>query len=268
MDGTNSITHSVALAPAFLGNVARRAWSSGTTSGASSLAVAKPLGTAQNDRLLAQVVVAGGPTTTVVAPGWTLVNSRDAGTALKSLIYQRPATGTDTSYTFSFMNKQGSDATGVVREAAVGIAAYSGVAASGGINNTALDANPCGGETPVLLLSWSDRHFDPSEDVDLEVSYNATTVGDETHLVRRRCTAPSGTDLSGLPSSQQTLATHLAPATAFASCVSTTAPAGMNACLYLPVTVTMSLTEPPEQNQSIGRTYLLRASTRTDREED
>ena len=205
--------------------------------------------------------------------------SRSSGKALNSLVFYRQGTGPESSYQFSF--KDAASGAAVTREAVIGIAAYSGVAATEGLHKSATDANPCGGETPVLLLSWSDRHsFSSPDDTDVEVSYNATVDGDETHLVRRRCealseTVTSGTPLSGIPESEQTLASNLAPATAYASCVSssavlattsTTAATATDFCSYLPVTVTMSLTEPPGLPRPPGRTYLMRASTRTDRD--
>ena len=293
---TSSITHTVALTPTSGGAIARRdaKWRTTTaTGGETSLlftSTAKPA-TAQSDRLLAHVAVAGGSTTLVSPPtGWTPVTSRASGSGLRSLIFQKVATSSEPDYKWDFTDASGKP---VAREAAIGIASFSGVLSTVcatpepgcGLNEARTDANPCGGETPILLLSWTDRraYGDPNPDKNIEVSYSATAVGSETQLVRRRCEAATGTQMSGIPKSEQTLATNLTPAASFASCVSsppsalvtsttsststtsTTTAAGPDFCSYLPVTVMMSLSEVPLRN-SPARTYLVRATTRTDRE--
>lgn len=271
-DGTSSLSHSVALAPVFLGNVTRRAQlltNKTPAGGATTVFVDKPAGTVENDTLLAQVAVSGGTTTSVSSPGWTLVSSQDAGTLVKSLVFQKLAVANEPArYTWTFT----SGASPVAREAVVGIASYGGVATTDSVNASATDVNPCGGDTPVLLLNWTDQHANSADDVAIQVSYNAVNVGKETHLVRRRCAAPVDQELSGRPSAEQTLATNLAPETASASCVtaaplpatSTTAAAAVDYCAYPPVAVSLSLTDAGPQ----GRTYVMRASTRTSAEEE
>lgn len=273
-DGASSLTHSVALARS--ATITRRpGWNAAMTvpAGATSLAVTKPT-TAANDTLLAHVAVAGGTNTSVTAPaGWTLVSNRNAGTALKSAIYQKLATGSEpATYTFAFANAAGSS---VAREAAIGVVAYSGVATTGGVNQNATEINPCGGEVPVLLLSWTDRHSDPAEDMSYQVAYNLATVDSETRLIRQRCTAAATFDMSGAPNLTQTLASNLAPASAVATCASTSTafattttvtPTASAYCAFLPVTVTLSLAEPSGR-EDMGRIYTVRASTRTDRDD-
>jgi prepilin-type N-terminal cleavage/methylation domain-containing protein len=93
--------------------------STATSAGSTTLAIAKPARTAFGDAMLAQIAVRGGAATTITPPaGWSLVGSQDNGTAVKSALYQRTASGTSTSYTWTF--NPSVEATG-------GIVSYSGV---------------------------------------------------------------------------------------------------------------------------------------------
>jgi Tfp pilus assembly protein PilV len=241
-NGTSSITHTVALAPASATAIARRGVSTGSTgAGATSLTLSPPLLTQSQDRLLAQIAVSG---TTVNTPaGWTVVASRTVGT-ITSVIFSHAAITTDPlNWAWTF-NGPG--------ESAGGIVGYSGVSAGvSAVNAFGSDVNPCGGSTPVLLLSWRDRG---SPQTSHEVAYNYATTGGESVLTRSHCTASSGT-----PRDVETLARNLSGATpAFAACQPATCSPSAS-----PVYVTLTLTEPPPAHETSGRTYQLRGSTRT-----
>jgi prepilin-type N-terminal cleavage/methylation domain-containing protein len=241
VDGTSSLAHTVALSPAGSPAITRRDASSGSTAGAGSLTLSRPTLTQSGDVMLAQVAVAGGTGTPVTAPtGWTLVESRDSGTAVKSLVYSRTATSIEPlNWTWIFMGNP---------ESAGGVAAYSGAS---GVNAHANETNPCGGETPVLLLNWTDRGTSLAH----EVSYTFQAVTGENQLQRLHCTGTSGA-----PVDRETLARNLAPS---ASVTAACQPVGCGP-LTSPVSVTITLSEPPAPHQTTGgRVYQLRGTTRT-----
>lgn len=99
-------------------------WRSGTDAdngpGATSLVIDRPADVGDGDVLVAQVVAAGGSTTTVSPPaGWTTIGSVANGTGVRSDTFWHAATGSDPpSWTWGL--------TPAV-SAAGGIAAYSGV---------------------------------------------------------------------------------------------------------------------------------------------
>lgn len=243
--GTSSVGHTVALArQGPLAPVTLRAVSPapGNTAGATSLTLAKPTGTATGDALLAHIALASGTAAVTAPAGWTLLNSRTAPTA-KSLLYQRTASSSEpVNWTWTF---------GTSVESVGAVAAYYNVSAFGAHGN---EVNPCGGDTPALLLAWTD--FGTS--VVHEVTYNVVTQGDEIQIVRRHCEGTTGN-----PASEQTLARSLvsaAPADVFAQCQ----PA---ACGPLSdgVSVVLTLTERPPKGESLPRRYQMRAATRTTR---
>ena len=242
--GASSLTHSVTLAPALLQSITRRASSSGSTAGATTLSLTRPATTQNGDMLLAQVAVRGGSATTVSAPaGWTVVESRTTGTDIRSAVFSHTAGNADPStWTWTFS---------ALREAAGGIVGYSGVGSIGGHTSA---VNPCGGLPSALVLDWTDRHHDASQDIAHEVSYAISTDGPETVLLRQHCTGTNRT-----PVDTQTLARALSATTAaFASCE----PASC-ALTTAPVNVTLTLTEPPDLHSTVQRTYQLRGTTRT-----
>jgi prepilin-type N-terminal cleavage/methylation domain-containing protein len=113
----SSASHAVLLENS--ANIVRRGVSTAVSGGATTLAIAKPSGTVFGDAMVAQIAVRGGTTTVITPPaGWALVSTVDNGTALKSAIYQRTATGTTASYTWTFNPSV---------EAAGGIVSYRGV---------------------------------------------------------------------------------------------------------------------------------------------
>ncbi|MEY2474356.1 MAG: hypothetical protein QOK28_3685 [Actinomycetota bacterium] len=242
-DGTFSIDHSVVLAPASGAAIAKGAVTTSSTPGANVLSLSRPANSQSGDMLIAQVGVRGGTTTSLIAPaGWTLLDSKDAGTAIKSLVYSHtisllePPTELWT-WTFS-----------AAREAAGGIADYSGV---GSVSKHVVDVSPCGGNPPLLLLSWTDR----GTSIAHEVTYNFVHTGTEYTLVRKECLANRGA-----VTSQQTLARNLAPAIgAAAACL----PVACGPLSDRRVVVTLTLTEPPAPHDTYGRTYQVRGSTRT-----
>jgi prepilin-type N-terminal cleavage/methylation domain-containing protein len=248
--GTSSIAQSVALTPALLSTVARRPdVSTGSTAGAAELALSKPASAQAQDVMLAHIAVSGGAATTVSAPStWTLVDSRASGTGVRSLIYRHTAAANEPlGWTWTFNG---------AHESAGGIAAYSGVNALNGVNAHTNDVNPCGGDTPVLLLSWTDRLGGLGPDEDHQVSYTFHSVAGENLLERRHCT-----DAGGTPDTTQTLARNLSPA------ASATAACEPVACgpLTSPVNVTVTLSEPAPLHATNGRIYQLRGTTRTNR---
>jgi prepilin-type N-terminal cleavage/methylation domain-containing protein len=237
--GTSSLAHSVALAPAALSTVSRRPAVSagGTTAAATQITLGRPTGTQTSDVLLAQLAVRGGTTTVTTPNGWTLVQQRSSS-ELRSLIYRHTAASSDPAgWTWIFNSP---------RESAGGMAAFAGV---GTVGAPASDVSPCTGETPILLLSWTDR----GTTVAHEVVYDLLVVGSETHLVRSHCEGESGT-----PVSTQTLARELgATASGVAECEPV-------ACgpMTSPVNVTLTLNDPPSMHSTVPRTYQMRGSTR------
>jgi hypothetical protein len=118
----------------------------------------------------------------------------------------------------------------------------------------AVNVSPCGGNPPLLLLSWTERLTDGSSQAN-EVTYNYEKQGDEYTLVRKHCINNKGTVVD-----KQTLARNLAStAGAAASCQ----PAACGPQSDSRVLVTLSLAEPPGQNEPVGRVYEIRGSTRT-----
>ncbi|HVT76319.1 MAG TPA: prepilin-type N-terminal cleavage/methylation domain-containing protein [Acidimicrobiales bacterium] len=237
----SSLTHTIALAPASLQSIARRASASASTSGAASLTIARPAATQSGDVLLAQVGVRGGSTVTMSKPsGWTLLELRSAGSAIQSAVFSHTAaSGDPASWTWAF---------GASEESAGGIVDYSGV---GSVSQHASGVNPCGGLPSALLLNWTDRG---TPNVAHEVSYSISTTGDETVLLRQHCTGTNRT-----PTDTQSLARALA-ATTSASAACEPAACGPTTA---PVTVTLTLTEPPDLHSTVQRTYQLRGTTRT-----
>ena len=101
--------------------VAIRAASSGNNAGgAASLSLSMPTGVVVGDVMIALVSIRGGTGTTVTAPsGWTLVDSRDNGTSVKSAVYSKvAASGEAGPYAFGL--------SGTLKASGV-ISAYSGV---------------------------------------------------------------------------------------------------------------------------------------------
>lgn len=95
-----SVAQSVSLqsGDGSLPTIALRAVSPAQTppAGGRQLTLAEPTGTRPGDQLIAHIAARGGTATTVAAPaGWTLVDSRDSGVAVKSLIFERAATSGD-----------------------------------------------------------------------------------------------------------------------------------------------------------------------------
>jgi prepilin-type N-terminal cleavage/methylation domain-containing protein len=118
----NSIVQTVSLESAGgTGSITRRGVTFASTAGTTSLSLDKPTGTVAGDSMIAQIAVRGGTATTVTPPvGWLLVDTRDNGLSIKSMIYERTATGPAAStYTWGF---------GSSPEAAGGIASYGGAA--------------------------------------------------------------------------------------------------------------------------------------------
>lgn len=240
--GTSSIGHTIALARTTLFPVTHRGASTGATAGAASLTLAKPGGTQDGDQMLAHVAVAS--TATITAPaGWTVVNERAASSA-RSVLYRKvAASGDPLNWTWTFS---------AAAESVGGVASYGNVQSVG---NAGTDISPCGGETPVLLLGWTDF----GDNTVHEVTYSAQAEGDEIQLVRRACRAISG----GTPRSATTLARRLqgtGPPDVFAECVPV-------ACAPLApsVAVTLTLTEAPLSREFLPRVYQMRGTTRTNR---
>lgn len=88
--------------------------------GSTVLTLQKPTGTLQDDVMIAVISVRGGTGTTITPPaGWTLINSNDSTTVLKSSVYRKTAgSGESGPYVFTFSSSQ--KASGV-------ISSYSGV---------------------------------------------------------------------------------------------------------------------------------------------
>lgn len=123
---TDSIAQAVLLASATgsAHSIVPRGYSPAVTgTGGNTLTFATPAGTVAGDAMIAQVAVRGGAATTVSPPvGWLLVNARDNGLAVKSLIYERTATSSTTeTYTWTF---------GSSPEAAGGLISYGGASTS------------------------------------------------------------------------------------------------------------------------------------------
>lgn len=95
--------------------------------GATTLNVSKPSGTQDGDILIAVISVRGGTSTTITPPaGWTLINSNDSTTILKSSIFWKQSSASDNNIqTFSFNSSQ--KASGV-------ISGYSGVDTTSPVN--------------------------------------------------------------------------------------------------------------------------------------
>ena len=238
--GTSSVNHSVAFAPAVLSTISRTGVATNSVASGAGLPLTKPSTAANNDLLIAHVAVVGGSGTTINAPtGWTLLESKDSGTAVKSLIFQHRLAAGETSWTWSFAPN---------RAALGGIVSYSGVATAGvAAAGHGTNVSPCGGETPALLLSWTDRGTNTST----TVSYVGVHQGQENQLVRQQCAGIAGT-----PVSESVLAGNLAVGSVNAACNKAIV------CAPLPVTVTLSLAEPSKDGV-VGRSYQLRAATRT-----
>lgn len=242
--GTSSIGHSVSLSPTIFGTVTRRNVSSGSTAGAASLTLGKPALTQSGDVMLAQVAVSGGNAAIVTAPdGWTLVESRSSGAVVKSLIYSRTAGGSEPlNWTWTFNGSH---------ESVGGVASYSGANA---VNSHSNDINPCGGDTAVLLLSWTDRGVGGQFHA---ISYSFQSVAGENQLTRRHCEGGNG----GTPDDEQTLARNLsASSSATAACQPVDC---LREAPDSPVSVTLTLSEPAQAHETFGRIYQLRGTTRT-----
>jgi hypothetical protein len=243
-DGTFSLDHSIVLAPASGSAIAKGAVMTRSTSGATSLVLDRPTGSASGDMLIAQIGVRGGTNTSVPTPsGWTLLDSKDAGTTIKSLVY---------SHTIGLLEQQTESWTWnfgtTARESAGGIADYAGV---GSISNHLVDVSPCGGNPPLLLLAWTDRGTSIAQ----EVTYNFVKSGSQYVLVRKHCVANKGTVVD-----QQTLARNLAPDNgASVACQ----PVACGPLADSRVVVTFTFTEPVAPHESAGRVYQVRGSTRT-----
>ena len=99
--------------------IAHRATSTGNNAGGgTSLSIATPTGTIAGDVMVAVISVRGGTGVTITATGWTLINSNDSTTVLKSSTYYRVATANEaTTQSFTFATQK---ASGV-------ITSYSGV---------------------------------------------------------------------------------------------------------------------------------------------
>ena len=95
--------------------------------GATTLNVSKPSGTQDGDILIAVISVRGGTSTTITPPaGWTLINSNDSTTILKSSIFWKQSSASDNNIqTFSFNSSQ--KASGI-------ISGYSGVDTTSPVN--------------------------------------------------------------------------------------------------------------------------------------
>jgi hypothetical protein len=248
-NGSSSTTHSIALTAS--STVARRDVSSGSTAGATSLTLSRPAATQPGDVLLAHFVVTGGTSTLVTPPpGWALVagESVDSDAVTKSVVYTHAAAGGDpVGWAWTFNGS---------REAAGGIAAYSGASAVGSHQH---DLNPCGGATPALVGTWTERSNDPAHPGEFlgvfnTVTYNFQAEGVENQLVRRHCT-----ENSGIPVDSQTLARGLAPAAS-----SVAGECDPIACVprTSPVKVTLTLREAVPPGETVGRVYQLRGTTR------
>lgn len=89
-------------------------------SGATSLAINLPAGTAAGDVMIAQVSVVGGSGTTITAPaGWTQIVLDNSGSAVRQGLYYRVASAAEpASYAWSFSSSQRN---------AIGILTYRGV---------------------------------------------------------------------------------------------------------------------------------------------
>jgi prepilin-type N-terminal cleavage/methylation domain-containing protein len=245
LNGTSSLAHAVSLAPALFSTLTRRAEPSvGRAPSATQFTLAKPTGWQNQDVVLAHLVVSGStPTPAINAPGWTLLSTLNSGATVTSLVYKRTVANDPAGWTFSL--PVGS----VNRGWSGGAVAYSG---AGTVAAPTKDVNPCGGDTPVLLLNWTDRGDDSVH----QVSYNFQSTGGENQLERRHCSGQSGT-----PDQKQTLARNLSPqASASAACQ----PVG---CARdtpgTSVSVTLTLSEPAPMHGTSGRIYQLRGTTRT-----
>ncbi|HVV37189.1 MAG TPA: type II secretion system protein [Acidimicrobiales bacterium] len=146
-----------------------------TTTVVPTITLAKPPGTVAGDEMVAQIAVRGGNAASITAPtGWILVNAKTNGASVLSAIFQRTAASSDAaSYTWALDSP---------RDAAGGIVAYGGVAAS---SYTA---------TISSVLYWTGTSFDascPSPDTGLQrVSLRiASSDGNDVEtvdLVKRR----------------------------------------------------------------------------------
>lgn len=94
------------------------------TGAGTSLNFTTPTNTQLNDVMIAVISVRGGTATTITATGWTLINSNNSGTNLKSSVYYRVASASEGAQTFSFASQK---ASGI-------IASYSGVDTADPIN--------------------------------------------------------------------------------------------------------------------------------------
>jgi prepilin-type N-terminal cleavage/methylation domain-containing protein len=240
-DGTFSIDHSIVIAPAGGNAISRRAVAAASTPGATALTLAKPTGTQAGDVLIAQVGVRGGTSATVAAPaGWTLLDAKDAGATIKSAAYSHTVTLLDpASWTWTFNG---------AREAAGGIGAYAG---AGSVTAHTVDVSPCGGNPPLLLMSWTDRGTGQAN----EVTYNLVTSDGYNTLVRKHCI-----NNKGLVVDQQTLARNLV---ATDGGVAVCQPVACGPLSDSRVIITLTLTELPAPHKTVGRVYQIRGSTRT-----
>jgi hypothetical protein len=86
---------------------------------ATKLAFITPANTVKDDAMIVQIAARGGAATSVTPPvGWLLVDARDNGLAIKSMIYERTATSNATeTYTWTF---------GSAPQATGGIVSYGG----------------------------------------------------------------------------------------------------------------------------------------------
>lgn len=239
--GTSSIGHAVALSPNLFATVAISDVSVPSTAEAASLRLEKPPATQAQDIMLAHIAVSGGSATTVTAPeGWNLVEERASGSSMRSLVYSRPAGGSEPNWTWTFNGSH---------ESVGSVASYSG---ANGVNSHGNDISPCGGGNPVLLLSWTDR----GTKVAHQVSYNFQSAEGENQLARQHCTGSGGTS-----DDTQILARNLsATASATAACQPVSC---VRAAEDSPVSVTLTLSEPAPLYGTTGRVYQLRGTTRT-----
>jgi prepilin-type N-terminal cleavage/methylation domain-containing protein len=113
----SSVAHAVLLENS--SGIGLRAKSFTGSAGGTTLTITKPAGTAYGDAMVAQIAVRGGTGTSITPPaGWALISTLDNGTAVKSAVYQRTASDSTASFTWTFNPSA---------EAAGGIASYSGV---------------------------------------------------------------------------------------------------------------------------------------------
>ena len=261
--GTSSITHTVSLAPTLLATISRRSFSVGSTGGSSCqltpqttgtcLTVGRPPNMQAQDLLLAHVAVRGVGLSGITPPsGWTPIVWKSTGSSMTSAVYSHPAGSSEPpgGWKWTF--------TGAGRDAAIGIADYAGAAApSANSAQENSEMNPCGGETPAVLLSWSEDSLNASNNVvgiPNEVAYVVTPDASGNILERRRCTNDTGA-----PVDTQLLAQNLrfsGAVTGDCDPVACESESGQ-------VNVTLTVAEAVATHGTSPRVYQLRGTTRT-----